>query len=75
MGLLIIQIIIMIILFTIIIYMIRQNIALSYERRISKYSIDPIKNKDLSVLDNFAIAYRKIVIKLRKYIEKVSIFK
>lgn len=74
MGLLIIQIIIMIILFTIIIYMIRQNIALSYERRISKYSIDPIKNKDLSVLDNFAIAYRKIVIKLRKYIEKVSIF-
>ena len=73
MGLLIIQIIIILILFVIIVYMVRQNIALSYERRIGKYSLEPIKEKELSVLDNLVIRFNNFIVKLRKYISKSSI--
>lgn len=73
MGLLIIQIIIILILFVIIVYMVRQNIALSYERRIGKYSLDPIKEKELSVLDNLVVRFNNFIVKLRKYISKSSI--
>lgn len=75
MGLLIIQIIIVIILLLVIIYMIRQNIALSYEKRISNYSIDSLKTKELSLSDKLLIKYKKIVIKMRVYVEKVKLFK
>ena len=73
MGLLIIQIIIILILFVIIVYMVRQNIALSYERRIGKYSLEPIKEKELSILDNLVIRFNNFIVKLRKYISKSSI--
>ena len=58
MGLLIIQIIIVIILLVIIIYMIRQNIALSYEKRISNYSIDSLKSKEMSLSDKLFLKYK-----------------
>lgn len=75
MGLLIIQIIIVIILLVIIIYMIRQNIALSYEKRISNYSIDSLKSKEMSLSDKLFLKYKKLVIKFRPFISKVGLFK
>ena len=75
MGLLIIQIIIVIILLVIIIYMIRQNIALSYEKRISNYSIDSLKSKEISLSDKLFLKYKKLVIKFRPFISKVGLFK
>ncbi len=75
MGLLIIQIIIVIILLLIIIYMVRQNIALSYEKRISNYSINSMKTKELSLTDKLAIKYRHLIIKFRPYMQKIYLAK
>ena len=48
----IIQIIIILVLFIVIISLFRQNIAIKYERRIGRYSIDPINKKFTSLFDN-----------------------
>ena len=49
--LMLIQIFIIIVLIVVIIYLIRQNVAIKFERRIGRYSIEPLKNEDVSVLD------------------------
>lgn len=54
--LMIIQSIIIVILFVIIIFMLKQNISIRHEKRIGKYSIEPVKSKESSVLD---IVYMK----------------
>jgi len=69
----IIQIIIMIILFIIIIFMLRQNISIRHERRIGRYSIEPIKDKELSVLDNISKMYFNYIKKIRKKLSKSGI--
>ncbi len=73
--LIIFQIIIILILSIAIIYLIRQNIAIRFERRIGRYSISPLKNKDISVMENISKKYNNLIFNLRKYTSKISIFK
>lgn len=65
-GLTIFQIIIMILLFIVIIYLIRENIAIKHEIRIGAYSIDSEKNVDLSFIEKLKKRYYKVLKKLRK---------
>ena len=39
-------------LFIVIILLLRQNLAIKYERRISRYTIEPVNNKFSSLFDN-----------------------
>ena len=71
----IIQIIIIVVLFIVIIFMLRQNISIRHERRIGRYSIEPIKSESLSVFDNLVIKYLKFVKKIRKIFLKSKILK
>ena len=68
--LMIIQVIIIVILFIVIVFMLRQNISIRHERRIGRYSIEPIKSDSLSVFDNLSIRYFKFVKKIRKLLLK-----
>lgn len=69
----VIQIIIMLLLFVVIIFLVRQNIAIKHERRIARYSIEPINNRFSSMFDNFKKGYNNFVYKLRKPLSK-SVF-
>ena len=71
----IIQIIIMLVLFIVIISLLRQNIAIKYERRIGRYSIDPINKKFSSLFDNVKNYYDNLIIRLRKPLSKTFIIK
>jgi len=71
----IVQIIIIISLFVVIILLLRQNIALKYERRIGRYAIEPINNKFLSLFDNVKKYYDNLIIRLRKPLAKSVIIK
>ena len=73
--LMIIQIIIIVILFIVIVFMLRQNISIRHERRIGRYSIEPIKSESLSVFDNLSIKYFKFVKKIRKVLLKSRLIK
>lgn len=73
--LMIIQIIIIITLFIVIIFMIKQNISIRYERRVGRYSIEPIKSDSLSILDNLKVKYLKFIKKFRKILLKSRYFK
>ena len=73
--LMIIQIIIIVILFIVIVFMLRQNISIRHERRIGRYSIEPIKSESLSVFDNLSIKYFKFVKKVRKVLLKSRLIK
>ena len=68
--LMIIQVIIIVILFIVIVFMLRQNISIRHERRIGRYSIEPIKSDSLSVFDNLSMRYFKFVKKIRKLLLK-----
>ena len=59
MNVFIIQTLIMIFLAFIIFYLISYNKALNIERRISKYSIESIKNNDVSLFDLLYNKYLK----------------
>ena len=68
---LIMQILVMIFVLIIIIFLIRQNIALRYERRIGKYSVEPVNSENTSVLEGLMLRYKKLVKRLRKYTNKI----
>ncbi len=68
---LIVQIFVMICVLIIIIFLIRQNIALRYERRIGKYSVEPVNSDTISVLEGLMLKYKKLIKKLRKYTNKL----
>lgn len=68
---LIMQILVMIFVLIIIIFLIRQNIALRYERRIGKYSVEPVNSETISVLEGLMLRYKKLVKRLRKYANKI----
>ncbi len=74
-SLTIIQFIIIAILFIIIIYMLRQNIAINHERRIGRYSIDPVKSESTSVFDIISDKYFNFVTKIRLHLEKSILIK
>ena len=75
MGFFVAQLIIYILVFIFGIFMIRQSIALSYEKRISKYSLDPLDDKEITFLDILSTKYREFVIYLRKFFKKSSFLK
>lgn len=65
-ALTIFQIIIMILLFIVIIYLIRENIAIKHEIRIGAYSIDSENNVELSFVEKLKKKYYRFIRKLRK---------
>ncbi len=73
MNVFIIQTIVMILLAFIIFYLIIYNKSLKIERRISKYSIESIKNNEVSVFDLLYNYYLKLVSKISKMLKKSSI--
>lgn len=75
MNVFIIQTLIMILLVGIILYLIRYNKSLKLERRISKYSIDSIKDNTISFFDMLHDFYFKYVEKLSKILKKSSAIK
>lgn len=71
----IIQILIIISLFIVIILLLRQNIAIKFERRIGRYAIEPINNKFSSLFDNLKKWYDDLIFKLRKPLSKSFLIK
>ncbi len=71
----IIQTLIMILLVGIIFYLILYNKSLRLERRISKYSIDAIKDDSVSLFDILNDMYLKYVEKLSNVLKKSSVIK
>lgn len=69
----IIQTIIMLILAFIIFYLIMYNKSLKLEKRISKYSIDSIKDKSISFFDLLSNKYMNIVQTFTKILKKLKI--
>ena len=73
--LMLIQIFIIIVLIVVIIYLIRQNVAIKFERRIGRYSIEPLKNEDVSVLDGINKKINIFIVKCRKFMNKIYLFR
>ncbi len=73
-SLFILQIIIIFILFAIMIWLLKLVRAIRYEKRISKYTIDSIKEDSLSFFDRVNIAYFEICHRLSKALKKIRIF-
>ena len=75
MNVFIIQTIIMILLAFIIFYLIIYNKALKIEKRISKYSIESIKDTSVSLFDLVHINYKKLVKVFTKTLKKSAVLK
>lgn len=75
MNVFIIQTLIMILLVGIIFYLILYNKSLKLERRISKYSIDSIKDDTVSLFDMLHDIYLKYVEKLSNTLKKSNVIK
>jgi len=71
----IVQVLIILSLFMVIILLARQNISIKYERRIGRYSIEPVNNKVSSLFENFKKLYINFIKKLRKPLSKSGIIK
>ena len=72
MDVFIIQTIIMVILGIIIFYLIIYNKSLKLEKRISKYSIDSMKDDSVSLFERLSNKYSKMVVKMSKYLKKFT---
>ena len=70
MNVFIIQTIIMVILAFIIFYLIIYNKTLNLEKRISKYSVESIKDNSISLFDLITINYNKLINKMTKSFKK-----
>lgn len=75
MNVFIIQTIIMVILAFVIFYLIIYNNSLKLEKRISKYSIDSIKDDSISLFDLLSNEYKKMVSFLTKNLNKSTVLK
>lgn len=73
MNVFIVQTIVMVILAFVIFYLIIYNKSLRLEKRISKYSIDSIKDDSISLFDLLSNEYSKLVMKLSRLLKK-SVF-
>lgn len=73
MNVFIVQTIVMVILAFVIFYLIIYNKSLRLEKRISKYSIDSIKDDSISLFDLLSNEYSKLVMKLSGILKK-SVF-
>ena len=72
--LMLIQLVIIVILLVIVIFMLKQNISIRHEKRIGKYSIEPVKSKESSVFDILYMRYFDFVKKMRKKFLKIKFF-
>lgn len=70
MDVFIVQTIIMIVLAFVIFYLIMYNKTLKLEKRISKYSVESIKNNTISFFDLLSLYYVKLVHNMTKYLKK-----
>lgn len=73
MNVFIIQTLVMIVLAFVIFYLVIYNKALKIERRISKYSTQSIKNKQISLFDLLYNEYFKLISKVSKALKKSAI--
>lgn len=73
-NLLIMQMMIIIVLFGIVIWLINLNRVTRLERRFSKFSINVIKNEELSLFDKLKKYYNLVRSKLSKFLYKLKIF-
>lgn len=71
----ILQIIIIISLFIVIMLLLRQNISIKHEKRISRYSIEPVNKKFVSLFDKTKKNYDNLIGKLRKPFSKSVIIR
>lgn len=69
----IIQILFISIFFIVCLLLIKQNFSIKYERRIGKYSIEPIRNKNVSLFDSLKKNYDNFVKKFRKILCKSTL--
>lgn len=72
-GLVYMQMAIVVLLVAVIILLLTIKRSLELERRISKFSIKPVKDNSLSLFDNFMNSYQKLVFKISESLEK-SVF-
>lgn len=70
-----IQIIMIITLLVITFFLYRYSITLKKEKRINRFSIDSLSEKQTSLFDKISSFYEKIIKKLSKYLEKNKLFK
>lgn len=75
MNVFIMQTVIMVLLAFIIFYLIMYNKSLNLEKRISKYSIDSIKDNTISFFDLLSSKYQELVSKISNRLKKVNSFK
>ena len=71
----IMQVIIILSLFIVIILLLRQNISIQREKRISRYSIEPVNKKFNSLFDNAKKWYDNLIKRLRKPLSKSMMVK
>ncbi|MDO5569614.1 MAG: type II secretion system F family protein [bacterium] len=71
--LLFIQIIFIVILMIVIVALIRQKKAINFERRIGRYSINPINDVEISFFDVFSDKWNDLIKRARKYFIKSKI--
>ena len=74
-SIILLQITFTVILFIIIILMLRQSISLKKEKRIGYYSLDPIVDNSLSLIDKLIDKYFLFVKSQRKFIGKIKFLK
>lgn len=73
-NLLILQIIMILVLFGIVLWLIRLNRATRLEKRFSRFSVNVIKDEDLSLFDKLKKGFNIIRKRLSKYLYKLKIF-
>lgn len=70
----VLQIVIGIILFVVIILALRQSIALKKEKRVGYYSLEPISDKSMTIIDKVVNSYYNFVKKVRPKMKKSELF-
>lgn len=72
--LLIIQFVVFLILLFVVIYLVRFNRSIKFEKRIGKYSIDSITSKSSSFFDIIYRTYQRVVKGMSKFLIQIKIF-
>ncbi|HHT38601.1 MAG TPA: hypothetical protein GXZ95_04220 [Mollicutes bacterium] len=71
-SILIIQIIVILVLLSSFIYILKFNLSLKLSRRIGKYSVEALKEDQISLFDGVSILYNKIITSLSKFLIKIK---
>ena len=71
----ILQIILFILFFSIIIFVLKRENTLKKEKRINSYSLEPVVDNSVNMMDRLIGKYKNFVKRMRPYIKKVNYFK